>query len=217
MAFSKLTRIALFIVAGISLLVILFFYAGPKTVNYDDMEVRVQAAQNPVEMTPAAPLPTVDSSTVADNAAATDDTIMAEIATPTAPVETATPVVKSPREVLSGWEYLVWNRIDISLIWAYFLVVIAIIAAIIFPLISILSNPKGLVRLALVIAGAAVLVLLSYFMASGSPLEIIGYTGTANSNPSTLKMIDTGLFVTYILFGMALASILYAIISKAFK
>jgi len=217
MAFSKLTRIALFIVAGISLLVILFFYAGPKTVNYDDMEVRVQAAQNPVGMTPAAPLPTVDSTTVADNAAATDDTIMAKIATPAAPVETATPVVKSPREVLSGWEYLVWNRIDISLIWAYFLVVIAIIAAIIFPLISILSNPKGLVRLALVIAGAAVLVLLSYFMASGTPLEIIGYTGTANSNPSTLKMIDTGLFVTYILFGMAFASILYAIISKAIK
>ena len=69
----------------------------------------------------------------------------------------------------------------------------------------------------LVIVGAAVLVLLSYLMASGSPLEIIGYTGTANSDPSTLKMIDTGLFVTYILFGMALASILYAIISKAFK
>ncbi len=217
MAFSKLTRIILFIVAGISILVVLFFYVSPKTVDYDSMEQRVQEAQNPVDMTPAAPLPTVDSTTVAEGVSAAEDTIMAEIATPAAPVVTAAPEVKSPKEVLSGWEFLVWNRIDFALIWAYILALIAVFAAIIFPLISILSNPKGLVRLAMVIVGAAVLVLISYLMASGSPLEIIGYTGTANSDPSTLKMIDTGLFVTYILFGLALASILYAIISKAFK
>lgn len=71
--------------------------------------------------------------------------------------------------------------------------------------------------MAIVIAGGAVLVLVSYFMSSASPMDIIGYTGTGNSDPSTLKLVDTVLFVTYILFGMALASILYAIISKAFK
>ncbi|MFO7669562.1 MAG: hypothetical protein R6W31_07890 [Bacteroidales bacterium] len=200
MAFSNLTRIILFIVAGISILVILFFYVGPKTVNYNDMEVRVQEAQNPVDMTPAAPLPTVDPTAQE----------------PTAPMVNA-PEAKSASEVLSGWELLVWNRIDIALIWAYILLMLTALAAIIFPLITILGNPKGLIRLALVLVGGAVLVLISYLMASGAPMEIIGYTGTANSDPSTLKMVDTVLFVTYILFGIALASILYAIISKAFK
>ena len=94
---------------------------------------------------------------------------------------------------------------------------ITALAAIIFPLISILTNPKGLIRLGIVLVGAGVLVLISYLMASGTPLDIIGYEGTGNSDPATLKMVDTVLYVVYILFGMALTSILYAIISKAFK
>lgn len=217
MAFSNLTRIILFIVAGISLLVILFFYVSPKTVDYDGMEIRVQEAQNPVDMTPLAPLPEVDTTAVAEDGTATEDTTaVAEAAAPAIPMAPP-PEPKPASEVLSGWELLVWNRVDIALIWAYILILLTAIAAIVFPLISILTNPKGLIRLAAVLVGAAALVLVSYFMASGAPLEIIGYTGTGNSDPSTLKMVDTVLFVTYILFGMALASILFAVVSRAFK
>lgn len=220
MAFSNITRIILFIVAGISLLVILFFYVSPKTVDYDGMEQRVQEAANPVDMTPLAPLPTVDTTAQdadAEDLAATDDTTTVAAPAPPAMPAAPPPEPKSAGEVLSGWEMLVWNRVDIALVWAYILVLLTALAAIVFPLITVLSNPKALVRLALVLVGGAVLVLISFFMASGSPLEIIGYTGTGNSDPATLKMVDTVLFVTYILFGMALASILYAIISKAFK
>ena len=216
MAFSKITRIILFILAGISLVVVLFFYVSPKTVDFDGMELRVQEAQNPVDMTPLAPLPTVDTTAVDEEGNAIVDTTVAEVAAPVIPMAPP-PEPKAASEVLSGWELLVWNRIDIALVWAYILVLLTAIAAIVFPLISILTNPKGLIRLAIVLAGAAVLVLVSYLMASGSPLEIIGYTGTGNSDPGTLKMVDTTLFVVYILFGMALASILYAIVSKAFK
>jgi len=217
MAFSKITRILLFILAGISLVVVLFFYVSPKTVDYDGMELRVQEAANPVDLTPLAPLPTVDSTAVAEDAPATEDTtVVAEVAAPPIPMAPP-PEPKEAKEVLSGWELLVWNRVDIALVWAYILILLTALAAVVFPLISVLSNPKGLVRLAMVLVGAAVLVLVSYFMASGTPLDIIGYTGTGNSDPSTLKMVDTVLFVTYILFGMALVSILYAIVSKAFK
>jgi hypothetical protein len=121
------------------------------------------------------------------------------------------------KEVLSGWERMVWFRTDIALVWAYILVILTLVAAVVFPLISVLSNPKALIRLLAVLAGAAVLVVISYFTSSAEPIDIIGYTGTDNSDPGTLKMIDTVLFVTYMLFGLALASILYAIISKAFK
>ena len=218
MAFSKITRILLFILAGISLVVVLFFYVSPKTVDYNGMELRVQEAANPVDLTPMAPLPTVDDSTdVAEGIPATEDTTeVAEVAAPPIPMAPP-PEPKEAKEVLSGWELLVWNRVDIALVWAYILILLTSLAAVVFPLIAVLSNPKGLIRLGMVLVGAAVLVLVSYFMASGTPLDIIGYTGTGNSDPATLKMVDTVLYVTYILFGMALVSILYAIFSKAFK
>jgi hypothetical protein len=101
--------------------------------------------------------------------------------------------------------------------WAYVLILITLIAAIVFPLIAVISNPKALIRLMIVLAGFAVLVVVSYLLASDTAMEIIGYDGTGNSDPGTLKMVDTVLFVTYMLFGLALGSILYAIISKAFK
>ena len=216
MAFSRVTRIILYVVAGISLLVILFFYLGPRTVDYDAMEMRVEEAMNPVDMTPSTPLPAVDT-TGADSTAVGSAPDEADTQSPfsTATVEDTSDADLG--EVLSGYEYLVWFRTDIALIWAYILVVLTLIASIVFPLLSVLTNPKGLIRLLAVLAGAAVLVVISYVLSSDKPIDIIGYTGTDNSDPATLKMIDTVLFVTYMLFGLAIASILYAIVSRAFK
>ena len=219
MAFSKITRIILYVVAGISLLVILFFYIGPKTVDdYDALVDRVDEALNPVDLAPLAPLPVIDT-TLTDSAAIAENAAAVQKATEeraAATVVTATSG-KSIKDVTSGWEYLLYFRTDIALVWAYILVVLTLIASIVFPLISVFSNPKALIRLVAVLAGAAVLLLVSYLLSKDTPIDIIGYTGTDNTDPSTLKMIDTVLFVTYMLFGLALASILYAIISKAFK
>lgn len=220
MAFSKITRIILFVVAGISLLVVLFFYVGPRTVDdYDALVDRVDEALNPMDMTPSAPLPVIDTSltdsaAIAENAAAVQRATEERAAAEAAALEQSG---KSIKDVTSGWEYLLYFRTDIALIWAYILVFITLIASIVFPLIAVLSNPKALVRLLAILAGAAVLVVISYVLSKDTPIDIIGYTGTDNSDPGTLKMIDTVLFVTYMLFGLALASILYAIISRAFK
>ncbi|MGW8316179.1 MAG: hypothetical protein ACWGNV_11300 [Bacteroidales bacterium] len=220
MAFSRITRIILYVVAGISLLVILFYYVSPKTIDYDALEMRVEEATNPADMTPVAPLPTVDSTAV--DSMAVDSTASAAMAASTPQGPAGITVVEETQEanlgeIMSGWEYLVWFRTDIALIWAYILVVLTLIAAIVFPLIAVFSNPKALIRLVAILAGAAVLVIISYLLSSDKPIDIIGYTGTDNSDPGTLKMIDTVLFVTYMLFGIAIASILYAIVSKAFK
>lgn len=215
MAFSRVTRIILYVVAGISLLVILFFYVSPKTINYDALEMRVEEATNPADMTPVAPLPTVDSTAVDSTGNAAMAASNTQGPSGMATVEETQEVNLS--EIMSGYEYLVWFRTDIALIWAYILVVLTLIAAIVFPLIAVFSNPKALIRLVAILAGAAVLVIVSYLLSSDKPIDIIGYTGTDNSDPATLKMIDTVLFVTYMLFGIAIASILYAIVSKAFK
>ncbi len=214
MAFSKITRIILFVIAGISLLVVLFFFASPKTVNTDELEARVQEAQHPADLNPVAPLPAVDST-------GRDSTAVAENVTEQENTYAAAEVQETPvaavKDILSGWEYLVYYRVDIALIWAYILVIITLIASVVFPLIAVISNPKALIRLLAILGGAAVLVVISYMLSSDASIDIIGYTGTDNSDPAVLKMIDTVLFVTYMLFGLALASILYAIASRAFK
>ena len=216
MAFSNLTKIILYVIAGISLLLMLFFYVGPKTVDYDGLEQRVDELLNPVDMTPAALPPVVD--TTAQDSTAIEEVAAVEEADQGNPFAASADTPGTDlREHLSGWEYLVWFRTDIALIWAYILVVITLISSIVFPLISVFSNTKALVRLLAVLAGAAILIVVSYLLASDTPINIIGYTGTDNSDPATLKMIDTVLFVTYMLFGLALASILYSIISRAFK
>jgi hypothetical protein len=218
MAFSKLTKIILYVIAGISLLVVLFFYASPKTVDYGELEMRVDEALNPVDMTPVA-LPVVD--TTAQDSTAVEDVAAAEEAEEERDVFAGAAVLETSgtnlKEHLSGWEYLVWFRTDIALIWAYILILLTLIASIVFPLIAVVSNTKALIRFALVLAGAAVLVVIAYLLSKDTPIDIIGYTGVDNKDPGTLRMIDTVLFVTYMLFGMALASILYAIISRAFK
>ena len=219
MAFSNITRIILYVVAGISLLVVLFFYVSPRTVDMDELEARVDEIMNPVDLTPVAPLPAVDDSTATDSTAVADAAVEEE--EPESSAFATAEVIDTSgtnlKEHLSGWEYMVWFRTDIALVWAYILVILTMIASILFPLIAVITNPKALIRLLAVLAGAAVLVIVSYVLSNDTPIEIIGYSGTDNSDPATLKMIDTVLFVTYMLFGLALASILYAIISRAFK
>ena len=219
MAVSKLTKIILWVVAGISLIVVLFFYIGPKTVgDYDAMVDRVDDALSGVDLTPMAPMPVIDT-TLTDSAAIAENIAAVQKAEEelfAAPVVTETSG-KSVKEVTSGWEALLYFRTDIALMWAYFLILITLIAAIVFPLVAVISNPKALIRLLIVLAGFAVLVVVSYLLSSDTAMEIIGYDGTGNTDPGTLKMVDTVLFLTYMLFGLAVGSILYAITSKAFK
>jgi hypothetical protein len=219
MAVSKLTKIILWVVAGISLIVVLFFYIGPKTVgDYEAMVDRVDDARSGVDLTPMAPMPVIDTTltdsvAIAENIAAVQKAEEERLA---APVVTETPE-KSVKELTSGWEALLYFRTDIALMWAYILILITLIAAIAFPLVAVISNPKALIRLLIVLAGFAVLVVVSYLLSSDTAMEIIGYDGTGNTDPGTLKMVDTVLFLTYMLFGLAIGSILYAITSKAFK
>ena len=219
MAFSNLTRIILFVVAGISLVVVLFFYIGPKTLDYDALELKVEETLTPMDLTPMAPMPVIDTSltdsvAIAENLAAVE---RAEEEAAAAAIEAMNAPAPDLGEALSGWESMVWFRTDIALVWAYILIILTAIAAIVFPLIAVIAHPKALIRLLLVLAGAAVLVVVSYVLSNDKPIDIIGYTGTGNTDPGTLKMIDTVLFITYMLFGLALGSILYAIVSRAFK
>ena len=142
------------------------------------------------------------------NDAGTDSAAMA--------METIAPVNNEPVQ-LSFLEKLAYYKTDIAIYWGYLLLVIALIVAVTFPVIYILRNPANLVRSLLVLVGIAVLVGLAYLVASGSSIEIPGYTGTANTDYKTLKLVDTGLIFSYFLLGLAILSILFSEVIKSFK
>lgn len=221
MSDTKISSIALYVVAAISLIVILFFYASPKTVNIDELDARVEQllTEGVVVDQVEAEAPVELDSTAVDSLGVEGDSAM--VAAPADDAMAAAEVTQGEidlRDHLTGWELMVYKRTDYALRWAYILLAIAAIAAVLFPLISIVTDLKAILRLLAIVAGAAALVLLSYFVfASDTPIDILGYTGTDNSDPVTLKWIGTGLYSTYIIFGVALLSILYSEIANLFK
>ncbi|MBE9510681.1 MAG: hypothetical protein IMY71_07375 [Bacteroidetes bacterium] len=102
------------------------------------------------------------------------------------------------------------------LIWAAILIILTAGLAVIFPIMHLISNPKSTKNSLFVILGVAILIFIAYSLASSEVLEIPGYTGIDNV-PGTLKFTGTGLFLTYILAGLAVLSILFSEISKYFK
>lgn len=90
--------------------------------------------------------------------------------------------------------------------WAYILFIIAVVAAVIFPIIRLFTRPKQAMKSFVGLAALVIVVLIAYAMADGTPLNIIGYTGSDNV-PSRLIFSDTIIYTMYILFGAAIIAI----------
>lgn len=91
--------------------------------------------------------------------------------------------------------------------WAYILFGIAIIAAIIFPIIRLFSRPKQAMKSFIGLAVVVVVVLIAYAMADGTPMKIIGYNGPDNV-PSMLILSDTIIYTMYIIFAGTILAII---------
>jgi hypothetical protein len=105
---------------------------------------------------------------------------------------------------------------DYMLIWNVILLAIAILLTLVFTLVSLLMNPKRALRSLIVILAVGVFIFIAYQFSSGEILNLINYNGPDNV-PSTLKIVDTGLFLTYFMVIVAFGAILYNEISTAFK
>ena len=75
--------------------------------------------------------------------------------------------------------------------WAYILCGIAIIAAIIFPVIRLFTRPKQAMKSFIGLAGVVVVILIGYALADGTPIKLVGYTGPDNV-PSMLTSPTSG-------------------------
>jgi hypothetical protein len=102
------------------------------------------------------------------------------------------------------------------LIWAYILVAIASVSAILFPVAYFIMNPSKAKTTMMGLGGFAIIAGISYLLSSS---EIPTFLGSEEFNitESLSKNIGMGLIATYILSLLTIGAIIYSEISKYFK
>ncbi len=99
--------------------------------------------------------------------------------------------------------------------WCYILLAIAAISAVVFPIMTMVKNPKG-AKNALIGVGALILIcLIGYFMSGAE--EHINLDGDLLADAATSKKSEAGLIAFYILAAGAIGAIIFAEVSKMFK
>jgi len=228
--FYRIGRILLYVVFGISVLVMAFFYFSEKMIDeaaYNAKKAKIEAPEEPafkpIQTPEVADTVSATAEEIADTTgnlaeAVADTTAADSIVTavqPITPVAPESPDIKPVK--FTFFEKLVYYKTDIALTWAYILVIVTLLLAVAFPLVFMFANVKNMIQTLGLLFGVAIMVGIAYLLSSGTPLYIPGFEGTDNSDPGVLKMVDTGIFVAYFLLGLALLAILYSEIEKIFK
>ena len=104
--------------------------------------------------------------------------------------------------------------LDIGLYIFYVLLFIAVAAAVIFPLLNSIKEPKALIRTGLGVAAILVLFGISYGL---SDSKLSRNALSFGLTESTVKLISAGLIMFYIVLILAILALIYSEISKAFK
>ncbi len=99
--------------------------------------------------------------------------------------------------------------------WAYVLLAVAAILAVVIPIIYLIMNPAKAKNVLFAIIGFLVLGGIAYLLASNS-VDAPVYD-KFDVGPETSKYIGTGLIATYILGGLAVAATIFSGIAKIFK
>ncbi|GAB4278982.1 MAG: hypothetical protein Kow0068_02820 [Marinilabiliales bacterium] len=106
---------------------------------------------------------------------------------------------------------------SLALQLAYIFLGITIFLAIIFPIYTLIQRPKSAISALVGIIGLAIIILISYFMASGELLDMPKSYHGPDNNPTTLKLTDAGIYTMYILLALAIFGIIATEVMKVFK
>jgi hypothetical protein len=103
------------------------------------------------------------------------------------------------------------DLLDIGLYAFYVFLAVAVIAAIVFPIINAIKTPAALLRSLVGVGALLVLFGISYALSSGD----VGAGSTVTSGES--KLIGAGLIMFYISLLLAILAVVYSEVTKAFK
>jgi hypothetical protein len=115
--------------------------------------------------------------------------------------------------VMGGW-------INTNLLWAYILLVIGAGIALISGVMQMASDLSSAKKGLLSLAAVAVVAVVSYSLATDAIPQFIGvdkFLADGTLTPNIAKLVDTGLIATYLLFGIAIISIIWSSVSQIFK
>ena len=104
--------------------------------------------------------------------------------------------------------------VNISLYFAYILFGIAVVGAIVLPIVNAASQPKLLIKPIAALVGLVILFFIGYAFA-GDSLNARAISAGVTSGIS--KMVGGALICMYVLFAAALIGIVFTEINKAFK
>lgn len=104
--------------------------------------------------------------------------------------------------------------LDLGLYLFYALLLIAVIAAMVFPVINSIKEPKALLKSAIGIGIVLVVFGISYAVADSSVNLKAAAMGVTESSS---KLIGAGLIMFYVALVLSAVALIYSEISKAFK
>lgn len=112
------------------------------------------------------------------------------------------------------WFIGVSSDVDGMMYWMYFMLAITIACALLFPLLNLVKDPKSAMRSMIGLLIVAVVFFIAYSASDTTPVVT---PGNVFDNPTELKLSDTGLYTTYVVFGAAILSVLFTEIYNFFK
>ena len=104
--------------------------------------------------------------------------------------------------------------VGLLLYWTYLLIGIATVLAVVFPVIFMIQNPKGIKKTLVGIGVMILFFLVAYLIASDEVLPKYEKYGV---DPSISKQVGMGLIATYLLGLGAIGAIIYSAVSRIFK
>ncbi|PKQ61044.1 hypothetical protein BZG02_17275 [Labilibaculum filiforme] len=105
---------------------------------------------------------------------------------------------------------------DVLIHWAKALFFVCAGLSLLFPIIELVSNPKGAVKGLAGLVGLGVIIFIGYSLSDGTLLDLPGYTGPDNT-PGTLQFADTVLYTMYILGIGTVAAIVATEVLRRFR
>jgi len=106
------------------------------------------------------------------------------------------------------------DSVDIGIYLSYIFLGVALLAAVVLPLVNALKHPAGLVKSLIGVGGLVVLFIVAYSL-SGS--EVSAKAIAMGVDDSGSKMIGAGLILFYFVLVAAAVGIVFSEISKALK
>ena len=104
--------------------------------------------------------------------------------------------------------------VDFGLYFSYFLLIVAILGAIGFPILHAVQSPGNFVKSLYGVVGIIVLFGISYIISSS---EVLPRWAALGITETTSKLVGAGLILFYITLVISLIGLIYSEINKALK